>query len=109
MRRGTLGTDNLNAILQETLNPQGEEIERFGRKYRLRDRVMQIRNNYDKEVFNGDIGSIVAVDPEERDPSLTWTAAAWATILPISTSSCMPTPEPSTNRRAANTLPSSSS
>ncbi|MFU8780669.1 MAG: ATP-dependent DNA helicase, partial [Kiritimatiellia bacterium] len=66
MRRGTLGTDNLNAILQETLNPQGEEIERFGRKYRLRDRVMQIRNNYDKEVFNGDIGSIIAVDPEER-------------------------------------------
>ncbi len=66
MRRGSLGTDNLNAILQETLNPQGDEIERFGRKYRLRDRVMQIRNNYDKEVFNGDIGSIVAVDTEDK-------------------------------------------
>ena len=66
MRRASLGTDNLNAILQETLNPQGPEIERFGRKYRLHDRVMQIRNNYDKEVFNGDVGSIAAVDPEEQ-------------------------------------------
>lgn len=67
MRRATLGTENLNAILQETLNPQGDELERFGRKYRVRDRVMQIRNNYDKEVFNGDIGSIVAVDTVEQN------------------------------------------
>jgi len=66
MRRASLGTDNLNALLQETLNPQGPEIERFGRKYRLHDRVMQIRNNYDKEVFNGDVGAIVAVDTEEQ-------------------------------------------
>ncbi len=66
MRRGQLGTDNLNAVLQETLNPQGDQLERFGRTYRTRDRVMQIRNNYDKEVFNGDIGSIVSVDPESQ-------------------------------------------
>ncbi len=66
MRRGQLGTDNLNAILQETLNPSGPQLERFGRIYRERDRVMQIRNNYDKEVFNGDIGSIAHVDTEEQ-------------------------------------------
>lgn len=58
MRRGQLGTENLNTVLQQALNPDGESIERFGRSYRSGDRVMQIRNNYDKEVFNGDIGRI---------------------------------------------------
>ena len=62
MRKNQLGAENLNAILQEKLNPHGESIERFGRKYRKGDRVMQIRNNYDKEVFNGDIGNISLVD-----------------------------------------------
>ena len=62
MRKNQLGAENLNAILQEKLNPHGESIERFGRKYRMGDRVMQIRNNYDKEVFNGDIGNISNVD-----------------------------------------------
>lgn len=64
MRRNQLGSENLNAILQSVLNPHGEEISRFGKKYRMGDRVMQIRNNYDKEVFNGDIGRIVAIDRE---------------------------------------------
>jgi len=65
MRRNQLGSENLNAVLQEHLNPSGEALERYGRKYRRRDRVMQIRNNYDKDVFNGDIGHIVRIDKEE--------------------------------------------
>lgn len=67
MRRNQLGAENLNAILQEALNPRGQEVERFGRKYRVRDRVMQIRNNYDKEVFNGDVGRIFKVSSEEHE------------------------------------------
>ncbi len=66
MRRNQLGSENLNAVLQEALNPAGPEIQRFGRKYRTGDRVMQIRNNYDKDVFNGDIGRLVRVDTEEQ-------------------------------------------
>ena len=66
MRRNQLGADNLNAVLQEALNPTGEEVERFGRKYRVRDRVMQIRNNYDKEVYNGDVGRIARISSEDQ-------------------------------------------
>ncbi|MCX7591177.1 MAG: ATP-dependent RecD-like DNA helicase, partial [Kiritimatiellae bacterium] len=66
MRRNQLGADNLNAILQQALNPTGTEVSRVGKKYRLGDRVMQIRNNYDKEVFNGDIGRIVDIDHETQ-------------------------------------------
>lgn len=67
MRRNQLGADNLNAVLQQALNPSGHEIERFGRKYRKGDRVMQVRNNYDKEVFNGDIGVITFVNEEDQE------------------------------------------
>jgi len=66
MRRNQLGAENLNAVVQSALNPVGPHIDRFGRKYRRGDRVMQIRNNYDKEVFNGDIGWIKYVDTEEQ-------------------------------------------
>lgn len=66
MRRNQLGTENLNAILQEKLNPAGMETERFGKKYRVGDRVMQIRNNYEKEVFNGDIGNIAGINLEDK-------------------------------------------
>ncbi len=66
MRRNQLGADNLNAMLQQALNPNGSSVSRFGRIYRIRDRVMQIRNNYDKDVFNGDIGLIETVDTEEQ-------------------------------------------
>jgi len=66
MRKNQLGADNLNMVLQEALNPAGRSVERFGRAYREGDRVMQIRNNYDKVVFNGDIGRIARVDTEEQ-------------------------------------------
>ena len=64
MHRGTVGVANLNAELQALLNPEGKVITRGGRLFRTNDKVMQIRNNYDKEVFNGDIGRIVEVDLE---------------------------------------------
>ena len=66
MQRGIVGAANLNLALQETLNPQGEDLRRSGSVFRIHDKVMQIKNNYDKEVFNGDIGIIDAVDLEER-------------------------------------------
>ena len=58
MRRSTVGTDNLNKELQETLNANSTETVRGGRNFRVGDKVMQVRNNYDYEVFNGDIGRI---------------------------------------------------
>jgi exodeoxyribonuclease V alpha subunit len=66
MRKNQLGADNLNGLLQDALNPRGAEVQRFGRCYRDGDRVMQIRNNYDKEVFNGDIGLVRHVNAEEQ-------------------------------------------
>ena len=69
MHRGEVGVAALNARLQATLNPPGPgTIERQvgGRVFRLGDRVMQIRNNYDKDVFNGDMGRITSVDLEEQ-------------------------------------------
>ena len=66
MHRGEVGADNLNSALQESLNPEGPGLKRGGYVYREGDRVMQIRNNYDKDVFNGDIGQVTDVDEEER-------------------------------------------
>jgi exodeoxyribonuclease V alpha subunit len=66
MRRNQLGSENLNRVLQEALNPKANGLERFGRFYREGDRVIQIRNNYDKNVFNGDIGQIHSVEAENR-------------------------------------------
>lgn len=67
MQRGVVGATNLNIALQEALNPGGEGLRRSGVVFRLHDKVMQIKNNYDKEVFNGDIGIIEEVDMEERE------------------------------------------
>lgn len=66
MQRGVVGATNLNLALQEALNPQGEGLRRSGFLYRPNDKVMQIKNNYDKEVFNGDIGIIESVDLQDR-------------------------------------------
>ena len=62
MNRGLIGAENLNTELRNILNPTGVQIR--GDKFRVGDRVIQIRNNYEKEVFNGDIGNIVSFDPE---------------------------------------------
>jgi exodeoxyribonuclease V alpha subunit len=66
MHRGAIGAQRLNATLQEALNPQTEVLERAGRSFRPQDKVMQIRNNYDKEVFNGDLGRVRKIDPENQ-------------------------------------------
>ena len=67
MQRGECGAVNLNQVLQEAMNPSKIFLRRGGTQYRLKDKVMQIRNDYDKEVFNGDIGTITKVDMEERE------------------------------------------
>jgi exodeoxyribonuclease V alpha subunit len=66
MRRGIIGTENLNVTLQEQLNPQLNPLMRMGRKFHIGDKVMQIRNNYQKVVFNGDVGKIVEIDMTEQ-------------------------------------------
>lgn len=68
MHRGPVGTIALNENLREVLNPAAPgkpELRRFGRLYRQGDKVMQVRNNYDLEVFNGDIGRILEIDEDE--------------------------------------------
>jgi exodeoxyribonuclease V alpha subunit len=64
MHRGMLGTINLNREMQNLLNPLGQSLERGGFALRAGDKVMQLRNNYDKGVFNGDLGRIVGIDRE---------------------------------------------
>ena len=65
MNRGGVGARSLNVELQAALNPaQARKIERFGRTFAPGDKVMQIENDYEKEVYNGDIGFVADVDPE---------------------------------------------
>ena len=66
MRKNVLGTDNLNVEIQRAMNPHGDAIVRGGTTFRVGDRVMQLRNNYDKDVYNGDVGFVKAVNAEER-------------------------------------------
>ncbi len=62
MHRGPVGTLNLNRVLQEALNPAGEQVDVMGRRFKVGDKVMHLRNNYRKEVFNGDIGIVDSID-----------------------------------------------
>ena len=65
MNRGGLGARSLNIDLQKALNPPGQEkIEKFGSTFAPKDKVMQIANDYDKEVYNGDLGFITKIDAE---------------------------------------------
>ncbi|MBF2053935.1 MAG: ATP-dependent RecD-like DNA helicase [Candidatus Sericytochromatia bacterium] len=68
MNRGLAGARQLNLALQEALNPAtGQpELVRAARTLRVGDRVIQLRNNYDREVFNGDLGTVIGIDPEEQ-------------------------------------------
>jgi exodeoxyribonuclease V alpha subunit len=70
MNRGSAGARALNAALQEALNPATPgalSVERFGFTFRIGDKVMQTENNYDHDVFNGDLGFVAAIDQEEAE------------------------------------------
>ncbi|MDP9356948.1 MAG: ATP-dependent RecD-like DNA helicase [Chloroflexota bacterium] len=74
MHRGEAGVGNLNLRLQETLNPAREgapEARGGGRVYRVGDRVLQLKNDYTLEVFNGDLGTVKAIDTVEQELRLT--------------------------------------
>ena len=67
MRRGIIGIENLNIVLQENLNPKGTPLLWGGKRFLVGDKVMQIRNDYKREVYNGDIGTIATIDPVEQE------------------------------------------
>ena len=64
MYRGETGANNLNRVLQDELNPKGQEMTRGGIRFRVGDKVMQVRNNYDRDIFNGDIGRIQGIEDD---------------------------------------------
>jgi len=73
MNRGSLGVRELNVRLQNELNPARADepvAEKFGWQFRPRDKVIQTENDYDKDVFNGDIGQVVKIDPVEREVTI---------------------------------------
>ena len=72
MHKGIAGTENLNRVLQKALNPSRAMLTRGDRIFRIGDKVMQVKNNYDKEVFNGDIGKITSIDPDNQQVSITF-------------------------------------
>jgi len=67
MHKGVVGVSNINAELQKELNPAKDELVRGGRIFRAGDKVLQIRNNYDKDVYNGDIGRVTEIDRETQE------------------------------------------
>jgi ATP-dependent RecD-like DNA helicase SH3 domain len=103
MNRGGIGARSLNIELQAALNPAGErKVERFGWTFAPGDKVMQIENDYDKEVYNGDIGYIDDVDPDDGELTASFDGRTSPTGLANSTRWCRPTPRPSTKARARN-------
>jgi len=72
MHRGVVGSGNLNMALQQNLNPSQEMITRGNLNFKVNDKVMQIRNNYDKEVFNGDIGRITHLRQDDYEMTVTF-------------------------------------
>ena len=70
MHKGVVGAGNLNVELQKALNPVEDGVMRDNRNFRMNDKVMQIKNNYDKEVFNGDIGRITRIDTENQEMTI---------------------------------------
>ncbi len=72
MHKGVVGVGNLNMKLQDAMNPSNVQIAKGERVFRLKDKVMQTRNNYEKEVFNGDIGRITSMDHESQQLTITF-------------------------------------
>ncbi len=67
MKRGVIGCENLNMLLQKELNPSMAPLLRMGQAFHVGDKVMQIRNNYQKHVYNGDVGKIITLDMTEQE------------------------------------------
>lgn len=67
MKRGVIGIENLNTMLQAKLNPYGHPLHWSGRRFLPGDKVMQTRNDHKREVYNGDIGRILSIDPIEQE------------------------------------------
>ncbi|NOZ78316.1 MAG: ATP-dependent RecD-like DNA helicase [Acidobacteria bacterium] len=65
MHKGELGVAEMNELLRRALNPSGPELRFGSRRFRTGDKVMQIRNNYDLDIYNGDIGRVLAIDADE--------------------------------------------
>ena len=79
MHRGRLGARSLNLELQSTLNPPGRaaaRIERFGWTFAMGDKVIQVENDYEKDVYNGDVGFVSGIEPEARELSVTFDGRA---------------------------------
>ena len=106
MNRGGLGARSLNIELQKALNPPGEmRIERFGSTFCPGDKVMQVENDYDKDVYNGDLGIVSGIDIEEGELSVDYDGRKSPTALASSTSWCWPMRPRSIRARARNTRP----
>jgi exodeoxyribonuclease V alpha subunit len=67
MHKGVAGASNLNTELQKALNPGEGGVHRSGLSFRVKDKVMQVKNNYDKDVYNGDIGRIKTIDLDSQE------------------------------------------
>ena len=103
MNRGGVGARSLNIELQAALNPAGErKVERFGWTFAPGDKIMQIENDYDKEVYNGDIGMIDDVDISEGMLTATFDGRTVTYELATSTCWCLLMPPPFTRARARN-------
>ena len=97
MNCGGIGARSLNIELQAALNPAGErKVERFGWTFASGDKVMQIENDYDKEVYNGDIGFVTDVAPEEGELTASFDGLLSATASASSTPWYQPTRQPFT-------------
>jgi exodeoxyribonuclease V alpha subunit len=67
MKKGIIGIENLNTLLQNALNPSSKPLYRLGKRFHERDKVMQMRNNYNKDVYNGDIGRIIKINTIDQE------------------------------------------
>jgi len=106
MNRGGLGAQALNAELEAALNPPGElRVERFGWTYGPGDKVMQVTNNYEREVFNGDLDVVSGLDMEAGELTVSFVGALSSTASANWTSWCWPMPPLSTRRMGRNIRP----
>jgi exodeoxyribonuclease V alpha subunit len=109
MNRGGVGARSLNVRLQKALNPAGErKVERFGWTFAPGDKVMQIENDYDKEIYNGDVGYIDDFDPDTSELTASFDGRAVVYGFGELDTWCLHTPRPFTKVKAPNTPPSSS-